>query len=222
MIHFLEQPERTGIKICGVRTAPQAEALIRLGVDALGINFWQESKRFLAPSDGQDWLPDLCYQTAVVGLFVNAGIKEVLGYFDRELFGIAQLHGDESPAYCQELAAREIPFIKAFRVGDTTDMGDLDSYATDYLLLDAVQDGYGGGGVAFDWRLARKVIGKHPDKRFLLAGGIGPENVAEAIRVARPAAVDIASGVESSPGVKDMKHVKALIASVRETDAELG
>jgi len=220
MIDFLEEPGRTAIKICGIRSATQAEATIGLGVDAIGINFWPGSKRFLNAADAQDWLPDFRHEATVIGLFVDADLDDITACFDNELFGIAQLHGNESPEFCQQLADREIPFIKALGVADSDNPGDLDVFATDYLLLDAAQEGFGGGGVAFDWKIAAEIITVHSEKRFLLAGGIRPGNVAEAIRVARPAAVDVASGVESAPGIKDIGLVAELVRRVREADAQ--
>ena len=218
MIEALDRQGHTAIKICGIRSATQAEALVGLGVDMIGINFWPGSKRFLAPAEGEDWLPELRYRTTLVGLFVDADVEDIVAHFDNELFAVAQLHGNESPDYCCELADREIPFIKALGVGKTSDLGSLDRFHTDYLLLDKAQDGHGGGGTRFDWKIAAGIIEGRSDKRFLLAGGINPDNVSEAIDIARPAAVDVASGVESAPGVKDLGLVEALVRRVREAD----
>lgn len=218
MINILEETARTLIKICGIRTARDAQAIVGLGADLIGVNFWPSSKRFLDPDDAQEWVPDMCYRTTVVGLFVNPDIDEVIGHFENELFGVAQLHGDESPEFCRHLEDREIPFIKALGVTDHADLGDLDRFGTDYLLLDRAQGGFGGGGLAFNWKIAAEIIQAWPDKRFLLAGGINPGNAMEAITVAQPAGVDVASGVESVTGIKDLGLVEDLIRQVRRVD----
>jgi len=217
-IDFLEQQDRTAIKVCGITTPTQARDITALDVDALGVNFWPSSKRYLAPTIAQEWLPEICVETTVVAVFVNPSIEDLVDYYENELFDVAQLHGDESPEFCQQLAARDIPFIKALGVGDSAQLGDLDAYATRYLLLDAAQEGYGGGGHSFDWNLASDIIQSHPNHRILLAGGLTPITVKDAVITARPAAVDVASGVEASPGLKDLALVEDFVSLVRKAE----
>jgi len=218
-IDFLEPrpdaPDHVAVKVCGVTTGRQATDITALGVDAIGVNYWPESKRYVSSSKAASWVPDACQETSVVAVFVNAFLDDIEEMFRNEMFGIAQLHGDEDAGFCSRLADMEIPFIKAIGVGSDADIGDLDSFGTRYFLLDAKQDGYGGGGISFDWDLAGKIIADHPDKRFLLAGGIKPTSVRKAILQAKPAAVDVASGVESGPGLKDLQMVEDLVTLAR-------
>ena len=218
-IGFLSQSERTAVKVCGVRSERQALDIAAKGVDALGVNFWSQSKRYIDPAEAQEWLPDVGDSVTVVGLFVNADFDEIEEHFENELFSVAQLHGDEDADFCQRLVDREIPFIKALAVKESADLGDLSAYGTRAFLLDAAQEGYGGGGISFDWNLAARIIRENEEYRFLLAGGIKPTTVAEAIRVARPAGVDVASGVETSPGMKDLGLVEDLVTLARKGDA---
>ena len=202
------------VKICGITSAKDAREVVAAGADALGINFWPQSKRYIAMESARAWLPDV--EVARVGVFVNATLAEITAILESGLIDYAQLHGDETPEFAQALADRGLPFIKALGVKDESSLAGLDRYPTDVLLLDAYCPGeYGGVGATFDWGLARQVVDGHPEKRVLLAGGLKPENVADAVVQVAPFAVDIASGVESAPGVKDLIKTRQLIERVR-------
>lgn len=210
---FLD-PARVSLKICGVRSSPDARRLIEMKVDALGVNFWPNSKRYLNPTDAM-WLRDLEGDILRVGVFVNADPKAALGLVRRNLIDVVQLHGDESPEDAAPFRDAGIPFFKAIGVKTMEDLAKADRFGAAALLLDAHAPGvYGGTGATFDWSTAVDFHRDHPRLPLVLAGGVTPENAAEAVKVVHPAAVDVASGAESSPGVKDFDKVAALLAAL--------
>ena len=209
-------PDRPSLKICGVTLAADAERLAELGVDALGANFWPKSKRYLAP-ELASFLRDLEGRILRVGVFVNAGPDLPRQLFDDGLIDVIQLHGDETPADARPFAEAGIPFLQALGVRGVEDLAAARDFHASGLLLDAHAPGiYGGTGQKIDWTLARTFVEQHPDLPLILAGGITAENAAAALEAVRPAALDIASGAESSPGVKDFHKVAALLAACRE------
>src|SRR4051812_30667941 len=155
-------------------------------------------------------------QAEVCGVFVNAPLDEVTGIADGVGLTMVQLHGDEGPAYCSEVARRTgAKVIKAARVRGGADINALEAFHTDFHLLDAHQPGrYGGTGETFDWELVRR---RRTDIPLILSGGLTPENVADAIAATRPYAVDTASGTEARPGVKDPEKLRAFAAAVGST-----
>jgi phosphoribosylanthranilate isomerase len=186
-----------------------------LGVDALGANFWPKSKRYLAPKLA-GFLRDLEGRILRVGVFVNAGPDLPRQLFDDGLIDVIQLHGDETPADARPFAEAGIPFLKALGVRGVEDIESARDFHASGILLDAHAPGvYGGTGQTIDWSLARTFVEQHPDLPLILAGGITADNAAAAIEAVRPAALDIASGAESSPGVKDFHKVAALLAACR-------
>lgn len=206
-------PDRPSLKICGVTLAADADKLAELGVDALGANFWPKSKRYLAP-ELAGFLRDLDGRILRVGVFVNAGPDLPRQLFDDGLIDVIQLHGDETPADARPFAEAGIPFLKALGVRNVEDLAAARDFHASGLLLDAHAPGiYGGTGQTIDWTLARTFVEQHPDLPLILAGGITAENATAAIEAVRPAALDIASGAESSPGVKDFHKVAALLAA---------
>lgn len=198
------------VKICGVTRLEDAMLAARLGADALGFNLWPGSKRHLDADAARAIVDRLPPFVTAVGVFVNQPRAEVLSLAARAGVAVAQLHGDEPPALC---AALRVPVVKAIRVAGANDLAALASYEVRAFLLDSASAGYGGSGVAFDWSLAAEVARELP---VLLAGGLRPENVAEAVRAVRPLAVDVASGVEQSPGVKDLGRMEAFIRNAKE------
>jgi phosphoribosylanthranilate isomerase len=198
------------VKICGVTRAEDALLAARLGADALGFNFWPGSKRHLAPAAARAIVRRLPPYVTAVGVFVDAPREEILRAVDASGVTAVQLHGDESPELCASLP---LPVVKAIRVADAHALALLASYEVAGFLLDAPGPGYGGTGRTFDWSLAAEAAASVP---VVLAGGLRPENVAEAIRAVRPWGVDVASGVESSPGVKDEDRLRRFIAAARE------
>ncbi len=209
-------PQSCSLKICGVTSAADAQGLVECGVAALGVNFWPLSKRYISPDDAAPWLRAVRGSILRVGVFVNAAVDFIAELHAQGLIDVAQLHGDESPEDLQQLLERGIPCIKAIGIRDEDDLAQLASYsAANALLLDTAAPGvYGGTGATFDWSLAIEAMLRHPEMPILLAGGITPSNAAEAIAKVHPAAIDIASGAESAPGVKDFHKVKALQSAI--------
>lgn len=201
---------RVRVKICGVTRLDDALAAVRLGADALGFNFWPRSKRYLPPAEARAIVRRLPPFVSAVGVFVDPTREEVLRAVDVSGIGIAQLHGDEPPELCVSLPC---PVLKAIRVADAHALAQLASYDVRGFILDAPGPGYGGGGVTFDWSLVAEIAREMP---IVLAGGLTPENVAEAVRAVRPWAVDVASGVESAPGAKDEEKMRRFIEAAIE------
>ncbi len=199
------------VKICGVTRLEDALLAVRLGADALGFNFWPGSRRFLAPAAAREIVRRLPPLVTAVGVFVDPSRDEVLRAVAASGVQVAQLHGDEPPALCSALP---LPVVKAIRVRDAASLEALAAYdGLAGLLLDAPSPGFGGSGATFDWTLAAAAAAARP---VILAGGLGPANVAEAVRAVRPFAVDVASGVESAPGVKDGELMRRFIEAAKE------
>ena len=190
-------------KICGIRSEDQARAIIELGADALGFNFWPRSKRYLDPANA-GWLRGLAGQTIRVGVFVNADESTIREWLDHDLIDWAQLHGDESPETVHSLLGQGYRVFKAFGVKDDSSLGQINDFPGPILLDAYAPTQYGGSGEAMDWALGSKAVQQHPDRQIILAGGLTPENVSAAIEQVHPAAVDVASGVELEPGLKDL------------------
>lgn len=215
MKNFLD-PSHTSLKICGITKADDATRLAEMGVDALGINFWPKSKRYLSPEDARKLPADLAGKIVRVGVFVNAEPDLPRQLIEDGIIDLAQFHGDEPPSYCASFADAGLPFIKAIGVKNATSLDHISDYRATAILLDTPAPGvYGGTGEKFDWTHARDFIQANPNIPVLLAGGITPANAAEAIDMAHPAALDIASGAEISPGIKDFAKVQELITACR-------
>lgn len=207
---------RLGVKICGITLPEQAEAIAAAGADALGLNFWPKSKRYLPLEQALSWLPRLRGSANFVAVVVNPDPGLLEDLIASKLFHSIQLHGDEPPAVVAGLMERGVRVIKALQVSDAASLDAIAAYPCADILLDASNPGsYGGGGVPFPWHLAVLARQRFPEKRFILSGGLAPGSVAQAIAEARPAAVDVASGVESAPGVKDIAQVRAFIQNAR-------
>jgi phosphoribosylanthranilate isomerase len=198
------------IKICGVTRLEDALLAARLGADALGFNFWPGSKRHVTPAAARQIISRLPPFVTPVGVFVNQSEGEMRAVAAETGIQVFQLHGDEPPELCSRLP---LPVVKAIPVDQVATLSRLLSYEVQAFLLDTPSRGYGGTGRPFDWSLAEGVSEVAP---VILAGGLTPENVADAIRAVRPWAVDVASGVESSPGVKDAERMSRFFTAVRE------
>jgi len=211
----------TRVKICGVSDPADARRVADLGAWALGMIFWPQSPRVCSLDNAETIGNELQRRLQVVGVFVNASLDEVAATADRCNLTMVQLHGDEGPAYCREVARRTgAKVMKAVRVRDAAQLHDLQRFHTDFHLLDAYSPRTPGGtGETFDWELARR----HPrTPPVVLSGGLDPDNVAAAIETARPFAVDVASGTEAAPGRKDPAKLTAFFAAVAAADARLG
>jgi phosphoribosylanthranilate isomerase len=201
----------TKIKICGIKTANDALAAIDAGADMIGFNFYLKSPRYIDPGKCRDIMSVMRRYGHItyVGVFVNASVADVRATIETCGLSLAQLHGDETPEMLKSLNERA---FKAFR-GISQELDGFAREDAPALLIDAaVKDAYGGTGVKADWSAAADLAKKYP---LLLAGGLTPGNVAEAVRQVNPWGVDVASGVESVPGVKDTNKMKAFVQAVR-------
>lgn len=205
------------VKFCGITNTQDAEAAADLGAWAIGLNHWAGSPRHCDPAVATEIGTALQRRLEVVGVFVNAPIDDVVRAAENEHLSMIQLHGDEGLSFCHEVGRRTgLKVIKAIRVRTAADIDLARSYRTDFHLLDAHREGTPGGtGQTFDWELIRHRRSRVP---MILAGGLTPDNVAEAIESTRSFALDTASGVESEPGVKD----HALMAEFMRIAEEVG
>jgi phosphoribosylanthranilate isomerase len=207
--------------MCGVCDPADARRVADLSAWALGMIFWPESPRACSLETGEEIGVELQRRLELVGVFVNATLDDVAYAADRCNLSMVQLHGDEGPAYCREVARRTgTKVMKAVRVHDAAQVHDLQRFHTDFHLLDAYSPrSRGGTGESFDWDLANRHPGTPP---VVLSGGLTAENVGEAIEKARPFAVDVASGTEAAPGRKDPAKLEAFMKAVEAADARLG
>lgn len=210
---FLD-PSIVSLKICGVRTRDDAAQLIAMGVDALGVNFWSQSKRYLAPDEAA-WLREIEGKILRVGVFVNESPELPLRLVREGLIDMVQLHGDETPEDSTPFRNAGIAFIKAIGVQTRADLQRAEDFGAAAILLDAHAPGiYGGTGEVFDWEVASGFRRDHPELPVILAGGIVPANAGLAAMSVRPAALDVASGAEISPGIKDFQKVAAFLTAL--------
>jgi phosphoribosylanthranilate isomerase len=200
------------VKVCGITNYDDAAMALGCDVDALGFNFFPPSPRYIRPEEARRIVRRIPPFVATVGLFVNVANPHQVAETAR-LAGmqVIQLHGDETPEYCRELA--DWPLIKALRIGTDGISEKLEEYPVQGFLLDARDDVlFGGTGKSFDWRLAKDVWRIRP---IILAGGLKPDNVREAIRIVAPYGVDVCSSVESAPGKKDPGKLMEFMNEVR-------
>ncbi len=202
----------TKIKICGIKTLNDALAAMDAGADLIGFNFYRKSPRYVEVGQCRGIMATMRRYAYIeyVGVFVNAPVWEIRATMETCGLSLAQLHGDETP---DMLAALKGKAFKAFR-GIPADVDRFARQEAPALLVDAAVKGvYGGSGVTADWSAAANLAKRYP---LLLAGGLAPENVADAVRQVRPWGVDVASGVESAPGEKDAAKMKKFVKAVRE------
>jgi phosphoribosylanthranilate isomerase len=207
------------VKICGITRPSDAQLSAELGAHAIGLNFYPHSPRAISPADAAKILQRLPPFVAPVGIFVNWAAAPVVALSDALGLAVAQLHGDESPQIAAAIA-RKIPVIKAFRFARNDKPPKFSRYrSAQAFLLDAANTGkFAGTGATTDWNFARTAAMSHC---ILLAGGLTPENVAEAILAVRPYAVDVASGVEFHPGKKDAGKLRAFFDEVARANSLL-
>jgi phosphoribosylanthranilate isomerase len=203
----------TKIKICGIKTVTDALAAMDAGADLIGFNFYPKSSRYIGVGRCSDIMSVMRRYGHItyVGVFVNASVEEIRATMEACGLGLAQLHGDETAVMLNKLDGKA---FKAFR-GIPENLNGFASHDVPAFLVDAsVKGAYGGTGVTADWNGAAELAKKYP---LLLAGGLTPENVADAVRQVRPWGVDVASGVESAPGEKDPNKMMAFVQAVRES-----
>lgn len=205
---------RVLVKVCGVVDEREAIECVHLGVDAIGFHFGAESERRIEPRAARRIVERLPALVAKVGVFVDEEPARVRQIAREVGLTAVQLHGEETPQDCESLAP--LAWIKAFRVGPRFSGEDLARYACTTYLLDAWRPARPAGGAArFDWGRARR-LSLHG--KIVVAGGLAPENVGEAVALAEPYGVDVASGVEVVPGRKDLDLVEAFVAAVRRAE----
>ena len=202
------------IKICGITNPQDAEVAVKAGADALGFMFYAKSPRYIKPAVAKKIIAELPLFVLPVGVFVNEDRNAIRTIFDECGLTLVQLHGDETPAFCEELGR---PVLRALRLRDRGSLLALAEYKgrtrVRGFLVDAFStQAYGGTGQTVDWSLANEVAQSTP---ILLAGGLTPENVHEAIHQVQPYGVDVSSGVEERPGKKDPEKIRAFIQAAR-------
>lgn len=224
------------VKICGLTSSSDALAAAQAGADALGLNFYSPSPRYVTLSQAQEIARTVRKALGeraprMVGVFVNAQREEILQAVQSVALDAVQLHGDEKPEFIEELQARlrslrsekPMPIVRAFRCRDDAGLQPVVDYLKgsppemlSAVLLDAHAPGvFGGTGKVVDWHAVAAAREYLSDVKIILAGGLTPQNVAQAILTARPAGVDTASGVEDSPGVKDAEKMAAFVAEAK-------
>jgi phosphoribosylanthranilate isomerase len=208
---------RVRIKICGITSVADALAAVEAGADAIGLMLWAPSKRYVTNAQAAEIVRALPPFVSKVGVFVEPSAGEVHRALAEIGLDTIQLHGEETPEFCHQFAPVKV--MKAFRVKDAESLTQLADFNTDAWLLDSYVAGQQGGtGAVFNWDLA--VQAKDSGKPIILAGGLTPENIAEAVHQVWPYGVDVSSGVESAPGKKDREMIRQFIAAVRGIEAE--
>jgi phosphoribosylanthranilate isomerase len=204
----------TKVKICGITNLDDALIASDAGADMLGFNFYEKSPRFISPADAKEIIEKLPRDITTVGVFVNSSLAEVEAVSDELSLDLVQLHGDEDCEFVDRLRkATHAKVIKVVRVSENFKPDIALEYEADHFMLDTDSRAFGGSGETFDWESAIKFKELHPD--IYLAGGLTPDNVAEAVRKVMPSAVDVCSGVESAKGIKDPVKVRAFVKNAK-------
>ena len=203
----------TVIKICGITNVEDALAAVAAGADALGFNFYKPSPRYISPQNARAIIDQLPPAVLTVGVFVNEEPESLKRIADESGVQVLQLHGDESPEYCRDLTTDRY-IIKTLAVSKNFDTQTVYAYKTAAIMLDTRDNNLRGGtGRVFDWSIARQVSQLVPN--LFLAGGLSPENIADAIEAVHPYAVDACSALEDSPGKKNHKRIRSFIETAR-------
>ena len=204
----------TFIKICGITNLNDALAAVAAGADALGFNFYKPSPRYITPQHAREIIEQLPDSVLTVGVFVNEESPEAVRNIANEArIRALQLHGDESPDYCRELASDHF-VIKTFAVSDNFDVQAPNAYEVEAIMLDTKHNRLRGGtGRVFDWSVARHAAATLP--KLFLAGGLSPENIENAIKTVQPFAVDACSALEDKPGKKNHERMRVFVNTVR-------
>jgi phosphoribosylanthranilate isomerase len=206
------------VKICGITNALDALAAVEAGADALGFMFYEPSPRHVSIRQAAEIIRELPPFIIKVGVFVDASEDLVMRAISDCRLNLLQFHGNETPEYCTQFGLMS---MKAFRIRDAASLESLPQYPTDAWLLDAfVADKLGGTGEKFNWELALEA--KKLGRPIFLAGGLTPVNVADAVRMVQPYAVDVSSGVEATPGKKDHAKVRDFITAAKSVELSEG
>jgi len=205
----------TKVKVCGITNLVDAEKALEFGADALGFNFYPPSPRCIAPAEARAVLQRLPEGSCNIAVFVNEPkekVREIITHGElangRQAYSALQFHGEESQEYCRGWSMK---VIKAFRVREKKSLEGMEQFPADFYLLDSWSSGYGGSGAVFSWEWLEGL----KTEKLILSGGLSIENVGEAIRRIRPYGVDICSGVETRPGIKDHAKLKEFILAAK-------
>ena len=202
------------VKICGITSLKDAEMAVNYSVPAIGLIFYPDSPRYVDPAEVEQWIDRIPDSVKKVGVFVNEQIDTINNITRQLKLEFIQLHGDESPEFCNGMIR---PVIKVFRVGDDFDAIVLNGYDVHGFLFDTYKKGNPGGtGTRFNWDLIANLKTETP---IILSGGLTPENVLNGIEAVNPAAVDVNSGVESVPGMKDEEKIKELFSVLEHSNS---
>jgi phosphoribosylanthranilate isomerase len=211
---------RVFVKICGITNEADAKMAIEAGADALGFNLVPRSKRYVQIDRAASWVDKLPRDVCKVAVMADPDWEDACRISQLPFLDALQLHGSESPEFCRRLAGAGIPFAKAVPVNASKSLAALPNYFTDTIILDSCAGGtFGGTGKPFPWKFAPEFVRHHPRVTVILAGGLTPQNVAEAVRLVRPRGVDVTTGVEASPGRKNASQVRAFIEAVQKASA---
>ncbi|MBU0759548.1 MAG: phosphoribosylanthranilate isomerase [Candidatus Omnitrophica bacterium] len=212
--------KRVRVKFCGITSSGDAEKAIEAGADSLGFVFFKDSPRYVTPEYAEAIIKTLPPFVTGVGVFVNEDLRFIEDCVEKCGLSAVQLHGDESPEYClrfKNLNMKGVKLIKGIRVKDEESTRSIEDCNADAILLDSYKaDMYGGTGKVFDPSLA--MLAKEYDRRLIISGGLNPDNVREMIKEIRPYGVDVSSGIESSPGKKNVELMEEFIREVRITE----
>jgi phosphoribosylanthranilate isomerase len=210
---FTKCSDRVRVKICGIKTEADAIAAIEAGADALGFNLYPGSKRYIEWRKEAAWIRKLPAEIARIAVIVDWTMEDARRLLELDLFDGLQLHGEETEEFCQSLITFRKPVLKAVRLTTVELLERVRGYPVFGFLIDSYREGaLGGTGERFDWMLLKRVS---IDKPLIVAGGLTPTNVADAIREMRPHGVDVASGVENREGFKDRKKMKDFVLAAR-------
>ena len=202
------------VKFCGITSQDDARLCVDAGAALLGFNFWPKSKRHVTPDAAAAIIRGLPRGVVAVGLFVNASPLEVARAAEISGITVAQLHGDEA---VEDFVSTGLELIQVVKLSSEQSVHLLVPSRASRVLVDSAVEGYGGAGKAFDWGLV-DLVRQRLSRNVYVAGGLRPENVGDLVRRVRPEGVDVASGVESSPGRKDGQKLRAFVAAVRDAE----
>jgi len=208
------------VKICGITNEADAQIAFEAGADALGFNLVPSSKRYVHIEREAAWIGKLPQEICKVAVMADPNWEDACRIGQLPFLSALQLHGNETPEFCRRLSDAGISFAKAVPVTGSKSLAGLPNYFTDTMILDSKTGGtFGGTGTPFPWKFVPEFVRHHPKITVILAGGLSPENVAEAVRVVRPRGVDVTTGVEASPGRKDASRIKAFVEAARQASS---
>jgi phosphoribosylanthranilate isomerase len=212
---FSKDSDRVFVKFCGIRNEFDARAAIECGADALGFNLYPGSARFIQWQREQAWIRELPAEISRVAVVVNPALDEAWQLLETDVFDGLQLHGEESRRFCESLTGHHKPVLKAFRLQNAELLQRIHDYPVFGFLIDSHREGaFGGTGDRFEWTLLKQA---GLNKPLIVAGGLTPENVADAVRELSPYAVDVATGIENAAGGKDRKKMQDFVAAAKRT-----